>query len=72
MNEKPQLIITFDPQTNQVAVNGPIKNRFLSYAMLKLAEKAIDEFSEREKAKAGEIVPIHANGDDVLRALGRR
>jgi hypothetical protein len=71
MNEKLQLVITFDPATNQVAVSGPIKNRLLAYAMLKLAEKAIDEDYARDKATGG-IVPVQANGDDVLRALSRR
>ena len=46
-----RLTIDFDPTTQQVLVNGPIKNRMLSYAMLKLAEKAMDEDYERDKAK---------------------
>jgi hypothetical protein len=44
----------------------------LSYAMLKLAEKAIDEDYAKSKAEGAEIVPVHGNGDAVLRALNRR
>lgn len=72
MNEKPTLTIVFDPATNQCSVSGPIKNRMLSYAMLKLAEKAIDEDYAKSKAEGAEIVPVHGNGDAVLKALNRR
>jgi hypothetical protein len=68
--EKVTLTIVFDPSTGQVAVSGPIQNRMLSYAMLKLAEKAIDEL--HAKAKAEGIVPVHGNGEEILRHIGRR
>jgi hypothetical protein len=38
--------------------------------MLKLAEKAIDEL--HAKAKAEGIVPVHGNGEEILRHIGRR
>ena len=47
--EKVTLAIVFDPATGQVSVSGPIQNRMLSYAMLKLAEKAIDEITRNAK-----------------------
>lgn len=50
--EKPTLVITLDSETNQVSVSGPIMNRLLSYAMLKLAEKAIDENYAQSKQTA--------------------
>lgn len=62
--EKVTLTIVFDPSTGQVAVSGPIQNRMLSYAMLKLAEKAIDEMHSK---KTPEIVAVPANGMDHLR-----
>jgi hypothetical protein len=72
MDPRITLTITFDPASKQVNVNGPIKDRMLSYAMLKLAEKAIDEDHARDKEKGAEIVPVRGNGDAVIRALNRR
>jgi hypothetical protein len=58
---EPELIrleLVFDPQKQQIAVNGPIMNRMLCYGLLKLAEKAIDEnYAQHTKPR---LVP--ANG----------
>jgi hypothetical protein len=69
--EKITLTIIFDQATSQVAVNGPIQNRMLCYAMLKLAEKAIDENYEREqeKVKASGVIPVRGNGRDIINRL---
>jgi hypothetical protein len=72
MQEKIVMTIDFDPSTNRVMVNGPIKNRILSYGMLKMAEKALDEdYAQRVKEEAKEeatgIIPIAGNGSEFLR-----
>ena len=36
-----QLVITLDEKTGQIQVTGPIKNKILSYGILKSAEYAI-------------------------------
>ncbi len=61
--EKPTLTIQLDTATNQVTVSGPIQNRLLAYAMLKLAEKAIDESYQ----KATQVVPVRENGQRFLK-----
>jgi hypothetical protein len=62
---KPTLTIQLDTETNQVTVSGPIQNRLLAYAMLKLAEKAIDE--NYQKATQQAIVPARENGQRFLK-----
>ena len=50
---KIQLIITLDPASRQVGVNGPIQDKLTCFGMLKLAEKAISDF---DPAKVPAIV----------------
>ena len=59
------LVIQFDPDKGEVRVEGPIKNRLLAYGMLKLAEKAIDEHGEQERANA--IVPAQNGNQRFLK-----
>jgi hypothetical protein len=63
--DNPKLVIELNQETNQVTVAGPIQNRLLAYAMLKLAEKAIDE--NYQKAMEQAIVPARENGQRFLK-----
>ena len=64
--DNPRLVIELNQETNQVTVQGPIQNRLLAYAMLKLAEKAIDESYQHAKEQAA-VVPVRDNGQRFLK-----
>jgi hypothetical protein len=66
-----KLVIDFDPQTQEVRVQGPIKNRMLSLAMLKLAEKAMDEDYARDQAAKRIVRPGHNIDSLTPRLRGR-
>jgi hypothetical protein len=42
--EEVVVTITYTLATGNINVNGPLPNRMLCYAIVKLAEKALDEF----------------------------
>ena len=56
-----QLLITFDPNTKQLQVQGPIHDRMLAYSMLSMAYEVI--LKQALAAEQNSIVP--ANGNDI-------
>ena len=64
MNDKPQLVITFDPETRQVGVSGCIGDKVLAYGMLDAARDAIREFIAKNQSN---IIPVTGNGGMSMR-----
>lgn len=54
-----QLVITYDPQNNQIGVSGPIDQKTLCYGMLESAKDAIRDHVA--KLSVGSIVAAGPN-----------
>lgn len=67
--DKIRMVLEFDIPTKSIQVNGPIHDQMLCYGLLKLAEKAIDNFVAESKKRG--ILPVTGNGlTDLLRRRG--
>lgn len=60
-----QLVITLDPQTNQINVSGPVDQKTLCYGMLESAKDAIRDYCA--KPASG----IVAAGPEIAAAMGK-
>lgn len=55
-----QLILTYDPQTNQIKVEGPIDEKTLCYGVIESAKDAIREHCAKQVGRiilAGPVAP---------------
>lgn len=47
-----RMVLDFTPATKSLALYGPVADRMLCYAMLKMGEKSIDEHHAAQSRKA--------------------
>lgn len=46
-----KLVITLDPKTGQVRVDGPINDKILCYGLLEMARECIAEHTKQEQSR---------------------
>jgi hypothetical protein len=61
-----QMVITFNEETGDINVNGPVNNKGLCYLMLECARDAVKDSVDKAQQR---IVPVASN--DVLPAFIR-
>jgi hypothetical protein len=61
--------ITYDEQTGQINVNGPVDNKGLCYLMLECARDAVKDHTDRLQKVA--VVPVNGLGG-FIRGKKRR
>lgn len=63
-----QIVITFEPETGQINVAGPIENKILTYGLLDLARDAVCDLHRKNENRvqpvtiAGPLPPPPGSG----------